>query len=102
VFWQTCLSSLRAGASAFLLKDAKEDQPLAAILVTAQGGSLFAPAVTARLIERFCSHEGTDGTLTRGAADAGLPALHTRIRVDEDVITPRLCAQIDAASSRPP
>ena len=45
--------SLRAGASAFLLKDAKEDQLLSAIRIAAQGGSLFAPAVTARLIERF-------------------------------------------------
>jgi DNA-binding NarL/FixJ family response regulator len=46
-------ASLRAGASAFLLKDAKEDQLLSAIRIAAQGGSLFAPAVTARLIERF-------------------------------------------------
>ena len=40
-------ASLRAGASAFLLKDAKEDQLLSAIRIAAQGGSLFAPAVTA-------------------------------------------------------
>jgi DNA-binding NarL/FixJ family response regulator len=46
-------SSLRAGASAFLLKDAKEEQLLAVIRIAAQGGSLFAPAVTGRLIERF-------------------------------------------------
>ena len=46
-------ASLRAGASAFLLKDAKEDQLLSAIRIAAQGGSLFAPAVTSRLIERF-------------------------------------------------
>jgi DNA-binding NarL/FixJ family response regulator len=46
-------AALRAGASAFLLKDAKEDQLLAAIRVVADGGSLFAPAVTARLIARF-------------------------------------------------
>jgi DNA-binding NarL/FixJ family response regulator len=46
-------ASLRAGASAFLLKDAKEEQLLAAIRVAAEGGSMFAPAVTQRLIERF-------------------------------------------------
>ena len=46
-------ASLRAGASAFLLKDAKEDQLLSAIRIAAQGGSIFAPTVTARLIERF-------------------------------------------------
>ncbi len=45
--------SLRAGASAFLLKDAKEHQLVAAIRVVADGGSLFAPSVTRRLIERF-------------------------------------------------
>ncbi len=45
--------SLRAGASAFLLKDAKEHQLVAAIRVVAEGGSLFAPSVTRRLIERF-------------------------------------------------
>ena len=46
-------AALRAGASAFLLKDAKESQLLAAIRVVADGGSLFAPGVTARLIARF-------------------------------------------------
>ncbi len=45
--------TLRAGASAFLLKDAPEHQLLAAIRVVADGGSLFAPSVTRRLIERF-------------------------------------------------
>jgi DNA-binding NarL/FixJ family response regulator len=46
-------AALRAGASGFLLKDAPEAQLLAAIHVIAEGGSLFAPAVTRRLIERF-------------------------------------------------
>jgi DNA-binding NarL/FixJ family response regulator len=73
-------ASLRAGASAFLLKDAKEDQLLAAIRVTAQGGSLFAPTVTARLIERFCAHEGTDGSPTGVVGGAGLEALTPRER----------------------
>lgn len=45
--------ALRAGASAFLLKDAAEGHLLAAIRVVAEGGSLFAPTVTRRLIERF-------------------------------------------------
>jgi DNA-binding NarL/FixJ family response regulator len=51
-------ASLRAGASAFLLKDAKEDQLVAAIRVAAQGGSLFAPAVTRRVIDRFAAAGG--------------------------------------------
>ncbi len=45
--------ALRAGASGFLLKDAPEEQLIAGIRVVRDGGSLFAPAVTRRLIERF-------------------------------------------------
>ncbi len=45
--------ALRAGASGFLLKDAPEEQLVAGITIVAGGGSLFAPAVTRRLIERF-------------------------------------------------
>ncbi len=45
--------SLRAGASAFLLKDAPEQQLVAAVRVVADGGSLFSPSVTRRLIEEF-------------------------------------------------
>jgi DNA-binding NarL/FixJ family response regulator len=48
--------ALRAGASGFLLKDAPEEQLLAGIRIVADGGSLFAPAVTRRLIERFAGH----------------------------------------------
>jgi DNA-binding NarL/FixJ family response regulator len=48
--------ALRAGASGFLLKDAPEDQLVAAIRVATDGGSLFAPSVTRRLIERFAGH----------------------------------------------
>jgi len=44
--------ALRAGASGFLLKDAPEEQLVSGIRIVADGGSLFAPAVT-RLIERF-------------------------------------------------
>lgn len=50
--------ALRAGASAFLLKDAPEDQLTSAIRVVAAGGSLFAPSVTRRLIEEFAAREG--------------------------------------------
>jgi DNA-binding NarL/FixJ family response regulator len=45
--------ALRAGASGFLLKDAPEEQLVAGIQIVSGGGSLFAPAVTRRLIERF-------------------------------------------------
>jgi len=45
--------ALRAGASGFLLKDAPEDQLVTAIRVVSDGGGLFAPSVTRRLVEQF-------------------------------------------------
>ena len=47
------VGALRAGASGFLLKDAPSEQLVAAIKVIAAGGSLFAPSVTRRLVERY-------------------------------------------------
>ena len=47
--------ALRAGASGFLLKDAPENQLVTGIRVVADGGSLFAPTVTRRLVERYTS-----------------------------------------------
>ena len=46
-------SALQAGASGFLLKDAPEEQLLAAIRVVSAGGALFSPTVTRRLIDEF-------------------------------------------------
>ncbi|HEY3105580.1 MAG TPA: response regulator transcription factor [Gaiellaceae bacterium] len=47
------VGALRAGASGFLLKDAPSEQLVAAIKVISAGGSLFAPSVTRRLVERY-------------------------------------------------
>jgi DNA-binding NarL/FixJ family response regulator len=58
--------ALRAGASGFLLKDAPEEQLVAGIRIVADGGALFAPAVTRRLIEEFAQ---------RGIGQALPPAL---------------------------
>ena len=57
--------ALRAGASAFLLKDAPEERLTAAIRVVAEGGSLFAPSVTRRLIEEF-ARRGPEATVDLG------------------------------------
>jgi DNA-binding NarL/FixJ family response regulator len=51
--------ALRAGAGGFLLKDAPEEQLVAGIRIVAEGGSLFAPSVTRRLIERFAGSRVT-------------------------------------------
>ncbi len=45
--------ALRAGAAGFLLKDAPEQQLLAALRGAPQGVTLFSPTVTRRLIEAF-------------------------------------------------
>ena len=55
--------ALRAGASGFLLKDAPEDQLVAAIRVAADGGSMFAPSVTRRLIEEFAKRAPREAPL---------------------------------------
>jgi len=55
-FDEVVFGALRAGASGFLLKDAPEERLVTAIRVVAEGGSLFAPAVTRRLVEQFARH----------------------------------------------
>lgn len=47
--------ALKAGASAFLLKDARRGQLASAVRAVAAGDQLLAPAVTRRLVERFCA-----------------------------------------------
>jgi DNA-binding NarL/FixJ family response regulator len=46
-------AALRAGASGFLLKDARPADLVDAIRVVAQGDALLAPSVTRRLLDRF-------------------------------------------------
>ena len=62
-------SALQAGASGFLLKDAPEEQLLAAIRVVSAGGALFSPTITRRLIDEFSRRR--DVTV-RGASIAAL------------------------------
>ncbi|WP_145943398.1 response regulator [Corynebacterium glyciniphilum] len=45
--------ALRAGASGFLLKDARPDQLVDAVRRTHDGESLFAPAILSRLVEHY-------------------------------------------------
>jgi DNA-binding NarL/FixJ family response regulator len=46
--------AMRAGASGFLLKDARREQLAAAIRAVSAGEMLIDPAVTRRLVEDFC------------------------------------------------
>ena len=52
--------ALRAGASAFLLKDVAPEQLLDAIRVVVAGEALLAPSITKRLIERFADAQPID------------------------------------------
>ncbi len=61
--------ALRAGASGFLLKDAPEERLTTAIRVVAEGGSLFAPSVTRRLIEEFAQRAPRAPVDLRGLTD---------------------------------
>jgi len=68
--------ALRAGASGFLLKDAPEERLITAIRVVADGGSLFAPSVTRRLIEEFSRRRAPSG---RPAGFASLTDRETEV-----------------------
>jgi DNA-binding NarL/FixJ family response regulator len=59
--------AIRAGASGFLLKDARPAQLVEAIEVVAAGDALLAPAVTRRLLERF-AESGPIGPRERSPA----------------------------------
>jgi DNA-binding NarL/FixJ family response regulator len=69
--------ALRAGASGFLLKDAPEEQLVAAIRIAADGGSTFAPSVTRRLVEEF----------SRRRAGAPPPELESLTEREREVMT---------------
>jgi DNA-binding NarL/FixJ family response regulator len=67
--------ALRAGASGFVLKDARREELVHAVRVAASGEALLAPTVTRRLIEAFVGSNGE-----QGATPAGLEELTTRER----------------------
>jgi DNA-binding NarL/FixJ family response regulator len=62
--------AMRAGASAFLLKDLRRGQLTAAIRAVVDGETLVAPTITRRLIETYC--QGPPQTDGRPAALAAL------------------------------
>ncbi|MEU1302160.1 response regulator [Streptomyces shenzhenensis] len=72
-------AALRAGASGFLLKDARPEELLAGIRAVAAGDAIIAPALTRRLLDEFTRHPPAYGT-GRSAADPRLDALTGRER----------------------
>lgn len=55
--------ALRAGASAFVLKDIRPAELAGAVRTVHDGGALLAPSITRRLIGRFTRQLGSDGAV---------------------------------------
>lgn len=72
--------ALRAGASGFLLKDAPEERLTTAIRVVADGGSLFAPTVTRRLIAEFSKRRTDDAPDLAGLTEREVEVLRLMAR----------------------
>ncbi|MCQ9185789.1 response regulator transcription factor [Streptomyces sp. IBSBF 2953] len=71
-------AALRAGASGFLLKDARPEELLAGIRAVASGDAVIAPALTRRLLEEYARY--VPAHRARGAEDPGLGSLTDRER----------------------
>ena len=66
-------AAIRAGASAFLLKDARAEQIVEAIRVVHAGNAVVAPSTTRRLIEHVAASPGFDADRTRAVLDVLTP-----------------------------
>ncbi|NUP41254.1 MAG: response regulator transcription factor, partial [Streptomyces sp.] len=71
-------AGLRAGASGFLVKDARPEELLAGIRAVASGDAVVAPTLTRRLLDRYAHHLPTPDTTT--GTDPRLAALTGRER----------------------
>jgi DNA-binding NarL/FixJ family response regulator len=72
-------AGLRAGASGFLLKNARPDELLSAIRCVAAGDAVIAPRITRRLLDTFASQLPADGG-GPGRGEAAVAALTARER----------------------
>lgn len=73
-------AALRAGAAAFLLKDARPEDLLRAIRTVHAGDSVVAPSTTRRLLEHFAASLPAGAGATAAGADARLGRLTDRER----------------------
>lgn len=92
---------LRAGASAFLLKDVEPEELVAAVRVVASGDAVVAPRVTQRLLETYVRQpnpiprEGGSGTQASVVVPHEVPTTHTGPGGD---LTPREMEVLGAIS----
>ncbi|MFC9919829.1 response regulator [Agromyces binzhouensis] len=85
-------AAVRAGASGFLLKDVPPADLVHAVRVVSRGDAMLAPAVTARLLERFAAAPSPDTGLP-----AGLDPTDREIEIIRLVARGRSNAEIGAA-----
>ncbi|MCU1433168.1 MAG: DNA-binding response regulator [Actinotalea sp.] len=71
-------AALRAGASGFLLKDARPAELLTAIRSVASGDAVVSPRVTRRMLEMFAGHLPASGVARGGGLDPRLAELTPR------------------------
>ena len=74
-------TSLSAGASGFLLKNAGPEELVSAVRVAAAGDALLAPEVTRRVIARFTDAEPATGAAAKTTTPDGMPELTERENV---------------------
>jgi DNA-binding NarL/FixJ family response regulator len=73
-------AALRAGASGFLLKDARPEELLAGIRAVAEGDAVIAPALTRRLLDTYAHHLPAGPPGHSGRTDPRWQALSERER----------------------
>ncbi len=79
-------SGLRAGASAFLLKDVPPEELINAVKVVASGDAVVAPRVTARLLETFVRTAEDPAEQTEQAAAQEDPLLAELTEREKEVL----------------
>jgi len=75
-------AAIRAGAAAFLLKDAAPEELLAAVRTVHAGDSVVAPSTTRRLLEHVAASMAQPPTAVPAEAQAPAPAVATPDHVD--------------------
>jgi DNA-binding NarL/FixJ family response regulator len=82
-------AGLRAGASAFLLKDVPPEELLHAIHVVASGDAIVAPSVTRRLLDQFVPHLPSNGGCAPALTSSGESAASSAEPPRADPLTER-------------